>query len=82
MCGCVDLSVVGIVRTGKEAVKLHEELEVHIVALGRLAVRGLNVVTVEIDTCGRRHRQPESSGACSNSASSLVKRWIPWSQIK
>jgi hypothetical protein len=36
--------------TGQEAVKLHEQLEVHIVTLWRLAVRGANVVGVEINT--------------------------------
>lgn len=36
--------------TGKEAVKLHKELEVDIVALGRLAVRAAHVVTVEINS--------------------------------
>lgn len=36
--------------TSQEAVELHQELEVDIVALGGLAVGGLNVVAVEIDT--------------------------------
>jgi hypothetical protein len=36
--------------TGQEAVELHEQLEVHIVALWRLAVRAANVMGVEIDT--------------------------------
>jgi hypothetical protein len=36
--------------TSQEAVQLHEELEVRIVALRRLAVRVAHVVTVEIDT--------------------------------
>lgn len=36
--------------TGKEAVKLYQELEIDIVALGRLAVRRLDVVAVEINT--------------------------------
>ncbi len=44
-------------RTGKEAVKLYQELEVDIVALGRLAVRRLDVVAVEIDT----YRMKQSS---------------------
>jgi hypothetical protein len=34
----------------KEAVELHQELEVDIVALGGLAVSALDVVAVEIDT--------------------------------
>jgi hypothetical protein len=38
-------------RTGQEAVKLHQELEVDIVALGGSAVSALDVVAVEIDTC-------------------------------
>jgi hypothetical protein len=36
--------------TGQEAVELHEQLEVHIVALWRLAVCAANVMGVEIDT--------------------------------
>lgn len=40
--------------TSKEAVELHQELEVHIVALGRLAVRALDVVAVEINTYSER----------------------------
>ena len=35
--------------TGQEPVKLHQELEVHIVALGRLAVGAAHVVTIEIN---------------------------------
>lgn len=34
---------------GQEPVKLHQELEVHIVALGRLAVGAAHVVTIEIN---------------------------------
>ena len=37
--------------TSQEAVELHQELEVRIVALGRLAVGVAHVVAVEIDTC-------------------------------
>jgi hypothetical protein len=37
-------------HTRKEAVELHQELEVDIVALGGLAVSALDVVAVEIDT--------------------------------
>lgn len=44
-------------RTGKEAVKLDQELKIDIVALGRLAVRRLDVVAVEIDT----YRMKQSS---------------------
>jgi len=40
--------------TGQEAVELHQELEVDIVALGGLAVRGPLVVLAEIDTCNRK----------------------------
>lgn len=36
--------------TSQEAVQLHQELEVRIVALGRLAVGAAHVVAVEIDT--------------------------------
>lgn len=37
-------------HTGQEAVKLHQELKVHIVALGGLAMSALDVVAVKIDT--------------------------------
>jgi hypothetical protein len=37
--------------TGKEAVELDEHLQVHVVALGSLAVRVAHMVAVEIDTC-------------------------------
>ena len=49
----------GIGRTGQEAVELHQELEVDIVALGRLAVGAAHVVAVEINTYSERksHRQ-------------------------
>lgn len=40
-----------MVRTGQEAVKLHQELKVDIVALGGSAVSAPDVVAVEIDTC-------------------------------
>jgi hypothetical protein len=36
--------------TGEEAVKLHQELEVDIVALGRLSVARLYVMAIEVDT--------------------------------
>lgn len=41
---------------GQEAVELHEQLEVHIITLGRLSVRAADVMSVEIDThcCGCR----------------------------
>lgn len=38
-------------RTGQEAVELHQELEVDIVAFGGTAVSALDVVAVKIDTC-------------------------------
>lgn len=38
------------IRTGKEAVELHQELEVDIVALGRRAMVVLDVMAIEIDT--------------------------------
>ena len=38
-------------HTGQEAVKLHQETEVDILALGGSAVSALDVVAVEIDTC-------------------------------
>lgn len=37
-------------RTGKEAVELHQEVEVDIVALGSLAVGVAHMVTVQVDT--------------------------------
>lgn len=46
-----DLVEVGVGATSQEAVKLHQELEVDIVALGSTAVSALHVVAVEIDTC-------------------------------
>ena len=46
--------------TGQEAVKLHQELEVHIVALGSLAVRVPLVVLAQIDTCKRGRPQSAS----------------------
>ena len=36
--------------TGQEAVQLHEQLNVDIVALGRLAVRAPNMMSIQIDT--------------------------------
>lgn len=39
-----------VVLTGQEAVKLHKELNVNVVALWRLAVRAANMVLVKIDT--------------------------------
>jgi hypothetical protein len=57
-----DLVERGVGTTGQEAVKLHQELEVDIVALGGLAVRGLDVVAVEIDTYRVKPGQPLSSG--------------------
>ena len=39
------------VLTGQEAVQLHEQLEIDIITLWRLAVRAANVMSVEIDTC-------------------------------
>lgn len=52
------LEVTGLLRasrwreqhTGQEAVELHQELEVDIVALGVLAMSALDVVAVKIDT--------------------------------
>lgn len=40
----------GLSLTGQEAVELHQELKVNIVALGRLAVSAAHVVAVEINT--------------------------------
>lgn len=52
-------------RTGQEAVKLHQEFEVDIVALGGLAVSAPHVVTVEIDTCRVKPSSAIWSKACS-----------------
>lgn len=57
-------------RTGQEAVELHQELEVDIVALGGLAVRALDVVAVEIDTWTGKPRQPFGVPVCSKCGSS------------
>lgn len=38
------------IHTGKEAIQLHEKLEIDIVTLGCLAVSAPNVMSVEIDT--------------------------------
>jgi len=40
----------GSKRTGQEAVQLHEQAQVDVLALGGLAVAALDVVVVEIDT--------------------------------
>ena len=38
-------------HTGQEAVELHQELKVDVLALGRLSVCAAHMVTVQIDTC-------------------------------
>jgi len=45
-----DLVEGGFGTAGQEAVELHKQLEVHIVALWRLSVRAADVMSVEIDT--------------------------------
>lgn len=40
----------GLGLTGEESVKLHEQLEVRVVALGCLSVAGPYVMTIKIDT--------------------------------
>lgn len=47
-----DLVEVGIGTTGQEAVELHQELKVDVLALGRLSVCAAHMVTVQIDTHG------------------------------
>jgi hypothetical protein len=37
-------------HTSQEAVQLHQHLQVHVLALGRLAVAAAHMVTVEVDT--------------------------------
>lgn len=39
------------VRTSKEAIELHQELEVDIVALGSLPMGVSDVMAIKIDTC-------------------------------
>ena len=58
-------------RTRKEAVEFHQELEVDIVALGGTSMSALDVVTVEIDTC----RVKPSSAIWFNACS----KWAAWS---
>lgn len=66
-------------RTCKEAVELYQELQVDIVALGRLAVRRLDVVAVEIDTYGEAIVSPKYS-ACSFGFAVSQGRGTPRSQ--
>lgn len=42
---------IGGKHTGQEAVELHQELKVDVLALGRLSVCAAHMVTVQIDTC-------------------------------
>lgn len=37
-------------HTSQEAVQLHQNLQVHVLALGRLAVAAAHMVTVKVDT--------------------------------
>ena len=63
-------------HTGQEAVKLYQELEVDIVALGGSAVRAPDVVAVEIDTCKVKPRQPFDSSMLKNGQRCLAgTRW-------
>lgn len=70
-------------RTSQEAVKLHQELEVDIVALGGSAVSALDVVAVEIDTCELKpwsaflfkHAQKIATLSCA-----FANKMVPWSQ--
>jgi phosphoribosylformimino-5-aminoimidazole carboxamide ribonucleotide (ProFAR) isomerase len=39
------------IHTGKEAVKLHQNLQIDVVALGSLAVATPHMVAVQVDTC-------------------------------
>ena len=59
--GCCARQLKGIERTGEEAVELHQELKIDIVALGRLAMAAPNVVTIEVNTCERELRSAASS---------------------
>ena len=75
----------GIGHTGQEAVELHQELEVDIVALGGSAVSALDVVAVEIDTCEVKpssaiwfkHAQEWATLSCA-----FANKMVPWSQRK
>ena len=40
----------GQFHTGKEAVKLHQDLQVHVLALGRLAMGAAHMVAIQVDT--------------------------------
>lgn len=40
-------------HTSQESVQFHQELKVHIVALGRLAVGAAHMVTIQVDTYKR-----------------------------
>lgn len=61
-------------RTGKEAVQLHQELQVDIVALGRLAMVALDVMAIEVDTC--RDLKLTSSPLTSGRSHRVVCRTI------
>lgn len=45
------LALGGDLRTCEEAVQLHQDLQIDVLALRRLAVRGAHMVTVQVDTC-------------------------------
>ena len=61
--------------TGQEPVKLHQELEVHIVALGRLAVGAAHVVTIEINAYSEwKRKKPWSAFLCSSMLFRGLKR--------
>jgi hypothetical protein len=73
----------GVSSASQEAVKLHQELEVDIVALGGSAVSALNVVAVEIDTCRVKpssaflfkHAQKIATLSCA-----FANKMVHWSQ--
>ena len=70
-------------RTSQEAVELHQELEVDVVALGGTAVSALHVVAVQIDTCEVKpssanwfkHAQKRATLSCA-----FANKMVPWSQ--
>lgn len=60
-------------RTSQEAVELHQELEVDVVALGGTAVSALDVVAVQIDTCEVKPSVSQLVRACSETGDAVLR---------
>lgn len=75
-CMVCDGQSASVGLTSQEAVQLHEQLEVRIVALGRLAVGVAHVVAVEIDTYKETKfpRQPLAQVCSERYAAALAER--------